>query len=197
MQHNFLPKFELFWLFYSFLVFFAFFSLLWSGWGLTMMTMICQWKSVKNKHPADTKMMQSVSIKQVWHELVPPHHKARQSGIPGVQWWDASFPLTLLKVYEVCQITFPYKCGIQFGTFSSGRGNTFYLNLTEEDFVPDAVAANDPTADFSTFSLGSEVEQPTLQRAVSLAEDLQRTQRQNSHFFGWGRSLLVPAVENM
>lgn len=59
------------------------------------------------------------------------------------------------------------------GTSSSLWGDTIYLNLTEEDFVPDAVTANDPAADFSTFSLGSEVEQPTLQRAVGLAEDLQ------------------------
>lgn len=50
---------------------------------------------------------------------------------------------------------------------------TVYLNLTEEDFVPDAVAANDAAADLSTFSLSSKVEQPALQRAVGLAEDLQ------------------------
>lgn len=54
--------------------------------------------------------------------------------------------------------------------------NSVYLNFTEENFVPDAVAANDPTADFSTFSLCSKVEQPTLQGGVSLAEDLQERQ---------------------
>lgn len=47
-----------------------------------------------------------------------------------------------------------------------------YLNLTEEDFVPDAVTANDPTADLSTFSLRGKVKQPTLEWGVSLAEDL-------------------------
>lgn len=72
-----------------------------------------------------------------------------------------------------------------------------YLNLAEEDFVPDAVTANDPTADFSTFSFGSKVEQPTLQRTVSLAEDLQRRQRQNAHlfFFRWKTSAFIPAVK--
>lgn len=75
-------------------------------------------------------------------------------------------------------------------------GSSVYLNLTEENFVPDAVAANDPTADFSTFSLRSEVEQPSLQRAVSLAEDLQERQRQNTHlFFFWYR--LIPAVVHL
>lgn len=48
--------------------------------------------------------------------------------------------------------------GVDRSCNSSERGNTVYLNLTEEDFVPDAVTANDPAADFSTFSLGSEVE---------------------------------------
>lgn len=67
---------------------------------------------------------------------------------------------------------------------SSRRGNTVYLNLTEEDFVPDAVTANDPTADFSTFSLGSKVEQPTLQWTVSLAKDLQR--RHKTHILWMG-----------
>lgn len=71
-------------------------------------------------------------------------------------------------------------------------GSSVYLNLTEENFVPDAVAANDPTADFSTFSLRSEVEQPSLQRAVSLAEDLQERQRQNTHLF-----FLIPAVVHL
>lgn len=74
-------------------------------------------------------------------------------------------------------------------------GSSVYLNLTEENFVPDAVAANDPTADFSTFSLRSEVEQPSLQRAVSLAEDLQERQRQNTHLVIWYR--LIPAVVHL
>lgn len=54
---------------------------------------------------------------------------------------------------------------------SSGGGNV-YLNLTEEDFVPDAVAADDPAADLGAFSPGGEVEQPALQGGVGLAEDL-------------------------
>lgn len=48
-----------------------------------------------------------------------------------------------------------------------------YLNLTEEDFVPDAVAADDAAANLGAFSLGGKVEEPALQRAVGLAEDLQ------------------------
>lgn len=68
-------------------------------------------------------------------------------------------------------------------TEATGRGQQYvklssvYLNLTEKDFIPDAVAANDSAADFSTFSLGSKVEQPTLQRGVRLVENLQRTPR--------------------
>lgn len=48
-----------------------------------------------------------------------------------------------------------------------------YLNPAEENVVPDAVVANDPSADLGAFSLSGEVEQPALQRAVGLAEDLQ------------------------
>lgn len=50
---------------------------------------------------------------------------------------------------------------------------SLHLNLTEENFVPDAVAADDPPADLCAFSLSGEVEQPALQRRVRLAEDLQ------------------------
>lgn len=50
---------------------------------------------------------------------------------------------------------------------------SLHLNLTEENFVPDAVAADDPPADLCTFSLSGKVEQPALQRRVRLAEDLQ------------------------
>lgn len=53
-----------------------------------------------------------------------------------------------------------------------------YLNLTEENFVPDAVTANDPTADLSTFSLSGKVKQPTLEWGVRLAEDLQERKQQ-------------------
>lgn len=57
---------------------------------------------------------------------------------------------------------------------------SLHLNLSEENFVPDAVAADDPPADLRAFSLRGEVEQPALQRRVRLAEDLQ--QKDNS----WG-----------
>lgn len=50
-----------------------------------------------------------------------------------------------------------------------------HLNFTEENFVPDAVAADDPPADLCTFSLSGKVEQPALQRCVRLAEDLRET----------------------
>lgn len=51
---------------------------------------------------------------------------------------------------------------------------SLYLNLTEENFVPDAVAADDAPADLRAFSLRGEVEQPALERRVRLAEDLQQ-----------------------
>lgn len=51
---------------------------------------------------------------------------------------------------------------------------SLHLNLTEENFVPDAVAADDPPADLRAFSLRGKVEQPALQRRVGLAEDLQQ-----------------------
>ena len=71
-----------------------------------------------------------------------------------------------------------------------GRGNAIYLNLTEEDFVPHAVAANDPAADLSTFSLCSEVEQPALQWGVSLAENLPTTKHSDSDLFGTVLSIM-------
>lgn len=55
---------------------------------------------------------------------------------------------------------------------SSRPNKIIYLNLTEEDFVPDAVIANDASADFGSFFLGSKVEQPALHRGVSLAKNL-------------------------
>lgn len=70
--------------------------------------------------------------------------------------------------------------------FNLGRELSIYLNPTEEDFVPDAVIANDSAADFCTFSLGSKVEQPTFPLAVRLAEDLQRSQRNTWTFFWFG-----------
>lgn len=57
---------------------------------------------------------------------------------------------------------------------------SLHLNLTEENFVPDAVAADDPPADLRAFSLRGKVEQPALQRRVGLAEDLQ----QKDHTWG-------------
>lgn len=48
-----------------------------------------------------------------------------------------------------------------------------HLYPAEEDLVPDAVAADDPGTDFSSFSLGCKVEQPPLEWSVGLAEDLQ------------------------
>lgn len=53
------------------------------------------------------------------------------------------------------------------------RLTPIYLNPAEENVVPDAVVANDTSADLGAFSLSGEVEQPALQRAVGLAEDLQ------------------------
>lgn len=51
---------------------------------------------------------------------------------------------------------------------------SLHLDLTEENFVPDAVAADDPPADLRAFSLRGKVEQPALQGRVRLAEDLQQ-----------------------
>ncbi len=52
-----------------------------------------------------------------------------------------------------------------------------YLDLVEEDLVPDAVAADHATLHLQPFPLGGEVQQPALQRGVGLTEDLRDTDR--------------------
>ena len=52
-----------------------------------------------------------------------------------------------------------------------------YLDLTEEHLIPDAVTANDPSADLCTFSFGRKVEQPALYRGVSLTKYLRRKKK--------------------
>lgn len=49
-----------------------------------------------------------------------------------------------------------------------------YLNLVEDEFIPQAVVSDDATAKLSFFPFGGEVQEPPLHCGVCLSKDLVR-----------------------
>lgn len=61
-----------------------------------------------------------------------------------------------------------------------GSAMTTHLNLPEEDLVPNAVIADDPTADLFSFFLCSKIKEPTLHRSIGLSKDLNNNNQETT-----------------